>query len=215
MSAISQAAFQSRRGVHRGRRQSDAPVPEPAPDLEATIDLLARVQTGDQLAWEVLLKRYLRPLKQLAHNRLPRYVRSMADTDDLVQDALVNTMKRLRYFECRNRGALLGYLRRAVLNRIVDEVRRCARRRRTLLLQVDCPHGVPSPLATVLEKEDIERYREALRRLEPRDRQLIVLRLQHRLTYAQLAQRLSMASPDAARIASTRAVWRLATALKA
>jgi RNA polymerase sigma factor (sigma-70 family) len=214
MSATCQAAFQPQRDPQTGGRQSEGPASEPAQDLEATYDLLARVQTGDQSAWDVLLKRYLRPLKQLAHRRLPHYMRSTTDSDDLVQDALLNTIRRLRHFECRDRGALLAYLRRVVLNRIVDEARRCARRGTRALLDVDHPCTAPSPLETVLQKEDLERYREALRRLKPRDRQLIVWRLHKRLTYDELAKQMSMPSPDAARIASTRAVLRLASALK-
>lgn len=216
MSATCQANSQSRDGAdgNAGAREAWVPVPEPSIALEATIDLLARVQTGDQSAWDVLLNRYLRPLKQIGHNRLPGYARSMTDTDDVVQDALVKTIKRLRHFDCRNRGALLAYLRRSVLNRIVDETRKYARRVAVPFAPDDCPDRMPSPLEHVLGKEEVERYRAALGRLKPRDRQLIVLRVQQRLSYGDLAKRLGMASADAARIASKRAVWRFAAALK-
>ncbi len=138
----------------------------------------------------------------------------MNDTDDLVQDALISTIRRLRYFECRERGALLAYLRKAVINRVVDEVRRCAIRRRFTLFDSERPGMFPSPLESILDKEEMERYRVALRRLKPRDRQLIVLRLRHRLSYEEVAKRLDIASAAAARMASTRAVLRLASALK-
>src|SRR3982750_4212020 len=59
-----------------------APLP-----LDATFDLVARVRTGDQDAWATLVKRFLRPLKQLGHNRLRGHARGMTDTDDVVQDA--------------------------------------------------------------------------------------------------------------------------------
>ncbi len=51
----------------------------------------------------------------------------MLDTDDLVQDTVFQTLKRLQSFEVRHEGALQGYLRTAVVNRIRDEVRRATR----------------------------------------------------------------------------------------
>ena len=197
---------------------NDAPprslVPPASSRLDATIDLVARVQTGDQLAWNTLINRYLRPLKQLGHNRLRGHARSMADTDDVVQDALINTMKRLGQVDCRNRGALSAYLRRAVLNRIVDAARRSARLGASDDLADDCPDPSPSPLEQFLSKEESERYEAALGKLSPRDRQLIVLRIQHRTPYRELAQQLGMSSPDAARMAAMRALLRFAEALK-
>jgi RNA polymerase sigma factor (sigma-70 family) len=214
MSATTQATYQSRRGARTVDPGSCVPG-KPASDLEDTFDLLERVRTNDQPAWEALLSRYLRPLKKTAHrHRLPCYARTMNDTDDLVQDALISTIRRLRYFECRQRGALLAYLRKAVINRVVDEARRCATRRRLTVFDSECPGMFPSPLESILDKEETERYRVALRRLKPRDRQLIVLRLRHRLSYEEVAKRLDIASAAAARMASTRAVLRLASALK-
>jgi len=206
----------SQNGVrdYGGGRQSYVAPRQPALFLEATIDLLARVQTGDQSAWDVLINRYLHPLKRLGHGRLRGHARSMSDTDDLVQDALVRTIKRLPQFDCRNRGALLAYLRRVLLNGIVDEARTCARRGTAVVLTDDCAEKGPSPLERVLTKEETVRYQAALRRLKPRDRQLIVLRVEQRLKYRELATQLCMASPNAARIALRRAVARLASALK-
>jgi RNA polymerase sigma factor (sigma-70 family) len=186
----------------------------PAPALDATIDLIARVQTGDQTAWDTLINRYLRPLKQLGHNRLRGHARSMADTDDVVQDALIKTIRRLGQVDCRNRGALSAYLRRAVLNRIVDAARSSSRLGGNGAAADDCVDQKPSPLDHVLGKEETARYRAALKLLSPRDRQLIVLRLHQRVPYRELAQQLGLSSPDAARMASMRALLRFAEALK-
>src|SRR5262249_52464349 len=95
--------------------------------LDSTVELVDQVKKGDRAAPEILLARHRRALKPIVHHRLPAYVRSMTDTDDVVQDVLVKTVGRLRYFESRNPMAFLAYLRRAVVNRIVDEVRRHAR----------------------------------------------------------------------------------------
>ena len=49
-------------------------------------------------------------------------------TSDLVQDVLHHTFARLKWFESKHVGALRVYLRRAVENRVQDELRRATRR---------------------------------------------------------------------------------------
>ena len=91
---------------------------------ESTFHLIERARQGDQDALERLFAQHLQPLQRWARGRLPRWARDLADTDDLVQDALAQTFKRLDAFEIRGVGALRAYLRQAVTNRIRDELRR-------------------------------------------------------------------------------------------
>src|SRR5690349_14530494 len=95
---------------------------------ESTLTLLTRARSGDAHALDDLFGRYLPPLRRWAHGRLPRWAREMTDTQDLVQDALLQTFKKIGGFDCRGEGALQAYLRQAVMNRIRDELRRVARR---------------------------------------------------------------------------------------
>src|SRR2546428_405791 len=95
---------------------------------ESTVRLIERARAGDELALGQLFARHLRPLRRWASGRLPKWARSIADTDDLVQDTLLQTFKRIEAFEPRHAGALHAYLRQAVLNRIRDELRRKGRR---------------------------------------------------------------------------------------
>jgi RNA polymerase sigma factor (sigma-70 family) len=116
----------------------DSPRPVPGPprqpasadgiDAASTIELLALVKENQsEEAVNVLFGRYLPRITRWARGRLPRYARNMLDTDDLVQDTVFQTLKRLQSFEVRHEGALQGYLRTAVVNRIRDEVRRATR----------------------------------------------------------------------------------------
>ena len=91
---------------------------------ESTFELIERARKGDQDALERLFARHLRPLQRWASGRLPKWARDLADTDDLVQDTLLQTFKRIEDFEPRRVGALQAYLRQAVLNRLRDELRR-------------------------------------------------------------------------------------------
>ena len=54
----------------------------------------------------------------------PEWVRTAADTADIVQDVLLQTFRRIDRFEPRGHRALQGYLRRSIQNRITDEIRR-------------------------------------------------------------------------------------------
>ena len=97
-------------------------------DPVSTIELIERARTGDRSALDLLFARHFGPLRRWARGRLPRWARDVTDTDDLVQDALLQTFKRLDDFDARGTGALYAYLRQAVLNRVRDELRRKARR---------------------------------------------------------------------------------------
>jgi DNA-directed RNA polymerase specialized sigma24 family protein len=87
-------------------------------DPESTFSLIERARAGDEQALERLFARHLAPLQRWARGRLPKWARGLADTDDLVQDTLLKTFKRIERFEPRRVGALQAYLRNAVLNRL-------------------------------------------------------------------------------------------------
>jgi RNA polymerase sigma-70 factor (ECF subfamily) len=82
-------------------------------DPESTFSLVERAQAGDEEAFDRLIARHLPPLRRWARGRLPKWARDIADTDDLVQDTLLQTFRRLNVFEVRGQGALLAYLRQA------------------------------------------------------------------------------------------------------
>src|SRR3954471_18047809 len=92
--------------------------------MMSTLDLLEQVKNGDEHAVNLLIERSVPPLKRWARGRLPVWARSLAETQDLVQDAVVRALPHLRTFEARHPGALQAYLRQAVANHIKDEIRR-------------------------------------------------------------------------------------------
>lgn len=187
---------------------------DPSAAIDGTADLVARIHRGDEAALEILINRYLPSLRRFCHNRLRGHARPMLDTDDIVQDALVSTVKRLPHFVWRTPGALLAYLRRVILNRIIDAQRKYARQGEWMALPDDCAGQAASPLQRVVDNEEIRRYRAALLRLKSRDRQLIVMRVEHQLTYQEIGRQLRMPSPNAARVALIRAMARLVSALE-
>jgi RNA polymerase sigma factor (sigma-70 family) len=183
-------------------------------DLESTFILIDRARAGDQEALDRLLSRHLRPLQRWARGRLPKWARSVADTDDLVQDTLFQTFKRIDSFEPRRVGALQAYLRQAVLNRVRDEIRRKARTPDATDLEGVENVAALSPLEDAIGREAVEDYERALERLRPEDREAIIARVEIGYTYEELAEALGKPSADAARKAASRALVRLAAEMK-
>jgi len=173
-------------------------------------DLIARAKRGDRSALSALFLRHIPILRKWAHGRLPHWARMFGDTADLVQEAVLNTLRRLDQFEAKGERALQGYLRLAVQNRIVDLARRSELRSRGGEITGDEPdRRQPSPLALAITAEEQERYQAALHRLKNDDQTLIVGRLELGYSYEQLALVMGKSSPDAARVAFRRALARL------
>jgi RNA polymerase sigma factor (sigma-70 family) len=184
-------------------------------NLESTFVLIHRARSGDQDALDRLFARHLGPLQRWASGRLPRWARDMASTDDLVQETLLQTFKRIEDFEPRGVGALQAYLRQAVLNRIRDELRRKGRKPQSVELDDLNVAGDSSPLEEAIGQEAVEHYERALERLRPEDRDAIIARVELGLSYEELAEALGKPTPDAARKAAQRALVRLAEEMKA
>jgi RNA polymerase sigma-70 factor (ECF subfamily) len=191
--------------------QRTPPVDEQDPLLsdEPTIELVLRARGGDRLAVEALLQRSLPSLRRWAHGRLPAAARGAIDTGDLVQDAVLHALERLDQFEPRHVGAMQAYLRQSVINRIRDEVRRITRRPIAVSLPEELPADATSPLEIAIQAESYERYRQALGALKPREREMIVARVEVQWSLAEIAQRFGMRSVDGARMAVSRALKRL------
>ena len=189
----------------------DEPHPLP-PGVSTTADLLRRARAGDAEAMNDLFRRHLPPLRRWARGRLPRWTRDLRDTEDLVQETLTQTLRRIDMFEPRHEGALQAYLRQALVNRIRDEVRRLNRYPAPVQLAESDRFADPaaSPLEEAIGTEALERYETAMERLKPEERELIIARVEMQQSYQQIAATHGKASPDAARMAVTRALVRLA-----
>jgi len=182
--------------------------------LDSTFALLERARGGDAEALDRLFARHVKPLQRWISGRLPRWARDMADTDDLVQDTLLQTFKRIESFEPRRVGALQAYLRQAVLNRVRDELRRKGRRPESTDIEGLELAGEESPLEEAIGREAVENYERALQRLKPEEREAIIAKVELGYSYEELAEALGKPSKDAARKAAERALVRLAEEMK-
>ena len=183
-------------------------------DLESTFSLIERARAGDDEALERLFAKHLKPLQRWATGRLPKWARDLADTDDLVQDTLLRTFKKIESFEPRRVGALQAYLRTAVLNRLRDELRRKGREPESTSLDSVAVEAADSPLEAAIGREKVDAYEKALERLKPEEREAIIARVELGHSYDEMAVMLDKPSADAARKTAQRALVRLAEEMK-
>jgi RNA polymerase sigma-70 factor (ECF subfamily) len=184
-------------------------------DLTSTIELLDRFKKGDEEAVSLLVERSLPPLRRWARGRLPNWARGLAETQDLIQDAVIRAIPRLKHFEARHPGALQAYLRQAIANHIRDEIRKVQARPP---IGGDLPENKvdlgPSPLERAIGRERLDRYDAALAKLRPVEREAIVARLELQQSYEEVALALGKPSADAARMLVARAVRNLIKAME-
>ena len=180
-------------------------------EAHSSLELLIRAQDGDEAARNELCARYLPRLRRWAHGRLPPWAREHLDTEDLVQDTLFRSVRRLDAFSPNHERAFCAYVCEALRNRLRDALRRANRRPTPTALPDDEPAGDPSPLEVAVGRQTLGHYETALQRLRESDRELIVARVELGLDYAEIAGLLGRPSPGAVRVAISRALIRLAT----
>jgi RNA polymerase sigma-70 factor (ECF subfamily) len=177
--------------------------------MESTAELLGRARDGDRAAVEILSARYRLRLERWATGRLPRRARDLLDTDDLVQDVLIRTMRKVDGFSPRTMGGFTSYVRQALKNRIRDELRRV--RRTPERIELDDAYEDPglTPLEDAIGRDQAERYEAALLRLRDADREAVVARIEMRCSYEEIADLLKKPSANTARMTVVRALERL------
>lgn len=178
------------------------------PSERTSSELFEAAQRGDLGAREDLCRKYLPWLTRWAHGRLPRWARSVLNTEDIVQETLMRTIQRVGDFERRRQGAFQAYLRQALRNRIHDAVRKAQKSPMVTSLG-DLVKEQASPLEEVMGREKLRRFEASFSNLRPKDQQAIVARIELGLSYAEVAEALSKPSSEAARKAVKRAVTKL------
>lgn len=182
----------------------------PGSSLQQTHELLQLAKDGDGRARDLLLARYLPRLQRWASGRLPTWARSLVDTSDVVQDVFLRTLQGIERVEVRGPGVFQAYVRRAVLNRIRDEVRWASRRPGPDGVPEELAAHEPTPLERAITTETLERYESALEALDEGERELVHLRIELDFGWDEIATMTGRPSADAARMATKRALARVA-----
>jgi RNA polymerase sigma-70 factor (ECF subfamily) len=183
------------------------------PDTMLTVELVQRAQAGDADALARIVERYLPRLQRWASGRLPSYARALFDTADVVQETLMRTVAGIQELEPRQ-GVFKSYVRKAVLNRIRDQIRWASRRRGSREVPEDLVDRKPSPLEQAIGAELMAQYEAGMDAVKDDDRMLIHLRLDLDFEFGEIAALTGRSTADAARMAFHRALGRLVEAME-
>jgi RNA polymerase sigma-70 factor (ECF subfamily) len=188
-----------------------------------TDQLLDRAGRGDATARGRLLERHRGRLRCMVAVRLDRRLAARVDPSDVVQDALADAAARLDAYLRERPLPFYPWLRRLAWDQLVRlHHRHVAAGRRSVTREEPPPlpeesalvladrllAAGPDPADAALRHELRQRVRDALDRLPPADREVLVLRFLERLSSAEAAAVLGV-SVGAVKVRQFRAMERL------
>jgi len=165
----------------------DAP-PDSAP---SDAELLEAFRQGDGKAFELLVRRYQRPLLSIAR----RFADDLDDAEDLAQRAFINAARRAGGWRG---GSFKSWLFRIVVNLAKNHVRDTARFDRSE--EAAGVEAEPTPAEApqkLVEREQREELRRAVARLPKRQREVLLLRIDGDLPFAEIAATLGITEVNA------------------
>jgi len=178
-------------------------------------ELLRRANAGDADARSELHARYEQLVLAVVRRRLGPVLRRRCDSIDVVQSVFEDVFRDLPRFDDRGEKAFRHWVFLKAENKIKDLWRRRlgpdGRPREDTLDTRDETRaaGRPGPATEAGERDDAAKLREALSKLTPEQREILALRLEQGLAYAEIARRLGLPSEDAARMSYGRALREL------
>jgi RNA polymerase sigma-70 factor (ECF subfamily) len=154
-------------------------------------ELLEAFRSGDVKAFETLVRRYQRPVLAIAR----RFARDDDDAEDLAQRAFINASERA---ESWRGGSFKSWLFRIVVNLAKNHVRDTARFDRSE--DAHETEGEPTEADAHQRLEDREQQkalREAVAQLPRRQREVLLLRIDGDLPFAEIASMLGITETNA------------------
>lgn len=148
---------------------------------------IVRCQRGDQAAFEPLVRRYMRRAAAFALG----WAGNHEDALDLSQEAFARAFRSIRRFDPER--PFYPWFHRILRNLCINHIGR-ARHSRELPMEegMSISGGGPSP-AERAERADVSRrVREAIGRLQPQDREIVILREFQDHSYAEIAEILQI-----------------------
>ena len=173
-------AFRSRDLLERGLSQDQS--------------LVARCLSGDETAWEELVRTHTRQVYALCL----RFTGSASEAQDLTQDVFLRVFKTLKSFRSTE-GSFNTWLARVTRNLLIDHYRRTRQERVTDSIEEQLPvleeegaSAAVRPDHQVAGKEASEILQATLQKLSPDLREAVILRDLQELEYREIAEVLSI-----------------------
>jgi RNA polymerase sigma-70 factor (ECF subfamily) len=161
--------------------------------LDADVQLVERCLSGQEAAWEDLVKVHTRRVYSICY----RFTNSDTEAQDLTQDVFLRVFKNLRSFRA-GEGLFVVWLTRLTRNLLIDHYRRTRMDRATESIE-DQTAVLEENTAAIARTEGMLAGREAsellqaaLQKLSPELRETVILRDLEELEYREIAQILNV-----------------------
>jgi RNA polymerase sigma-70 factor, ECF subfamily len=161
--------------------------------LDADVQLVERCLSGQEVAWEDLVKVHTRRVYSICY----RSTNSDTEAQDLTQDVFLRVFKNLRSFRA-GEGLFVVWLTRLTRNLLIDHYRRTRMERATESIE-DQTAALEENTAAIARtdgmlagREASELLQAALQKLSPELRETVILRDLEELEYREIAQILNV-----------------------
>jgi RNA polymerase sigma-70 factor (ECF subfamily) len=168
--------------------------------------LITLARAGDGSALNQLCNVYGERVRRIIRLRLDQKLRPKLDSVDVVQDALILALGGLKDFTYKNEGDFLRWLSRIAQNTFRDNLDKLYAAKRDIRKEVrldNCrpttragfvgaqhPIEATTPSVIMSRKEDLDKLENAIDKLKPEYRKVIVLAKIDGLSYNQIGQKL-------------------------
>lgn len=177
-----------------GVPDSERDMREPQMSEEMTI---AQAREGHREAFRRLYETHREQVYRTAY----RYSRSVEDAEDIMQETFIKAFSRLGTFDFRVSSSFAGWLVSICINAAIDHLRRRERRGEKKQISLgDLPQEIaaanPSPEALEVRRQALERIRESLRILSPRQHVIFDLRYDRQMDVKDIAACLGLSESN-------------------
>lgn len=174
-------------------------------------DLLQRARDGDGRAREQLFEKCRAYVRVVARAEVESWLQAKVDPSDLVQQTMLEVHRGFDQFRGMSEGEYLAWVRRILTRNATDYVRRyggTGKRQVSREIRWQASAGddsrtgnrepsdsLETPSELVMRHEDELQVAEALTRLPPDYREVILLRNLERLSFNEVAERMDRSRP--------------------
>jgi len=161
-------------------RTLEASMPTAARNQDPDVELIERYFAGDTSAFDEIMIRYERQIYRVCY----RFVEHREDAMDLAQDVFVKAFEHLPTF--RRESTLKTWLYRIAINHCLNHVKKHSQE----FVQVtEFTSSTKSSAQAELEhQEQRQRFRRLVKRLPPKQKAILELRVNEQLSYEEIAK---------------------------
>jgi len=162
--------------------------------LDPEISLVSRCLSGDEIAWEELVRLHTRRVYGLCY----RFTNSSSEAQDLAQEVFLRVFRTLGTFRAPE-GSFATWLTRLTRNLLIDHYRRTRQERVTDSIEEQLPAIEEEGAAASVRPDRALTYRETseilqatLQKLSPDLREAVILRDLQEMEYREIAAVLAI-----------------------